>query len=47
MINCNLVTRFFSVTVTDYSYTFVIKLRNSVTYNKLLPNTVDTYNVNK
>ncbi len=30
--NCNLITHFFSVTVTDYSYFyFVIKLRNSVT----------------
>ncbi len=32
--NCNLITHFFSVTVTDYNYFyFVIKLRNSVTCN--------------
>ncbi len=32
--NCNLITHYFSVTVTDYSYFyFVIKLRNSVTCN--------------
>ncbi len=32
--NCNLITFFFSVIVTDYSYFyFVIKLRNSVTRN--------------
>ncbi len=37
--NCNLITFFFLVTVTNYNYFyFVIKLRNSVTCN-LLPNT--------
>ncbi len=36
---CNLITHFFSVTDYNYFY-FVIKLRNLVTCNKLLPNTV-------
>ncbi len=32
IINCNLITHFFLVTVTNYSYIyFVIKLRNAVT----------------
>ncbi len=32
--NCNLITHFFLVTVTDYNYFyFVIKLRNPVTCN--------------
>ncbi len=32
--NCNLITHFFSVTVTDYNHMyFVIKLRNLVTCN--------------
>ncbi len=38
--NCNLITHFFLVTVTNYDYFyFVIKLRNSITCNQLLPNT--------
>ncbi len=36
--NCNLITIFFLVTVTDYNYFyFVIKLRNSVTPQHWLP----------
>ncbi len=32
--NCNLITQFFLVTVTNYNYFyFVIKLRNSITCN--------------
>ncbi len=37
--NCNLITHSFSVTVTENSYYFVIKLRNFVTCNYLLPST--------
>ncbi len=36
--NCNLITHLFLVTVTNYNYFyFVIKLRNSVTFNYYSP----------
>ncbi len=42
--NCNLITHFFLVTVSDSSYIyFVIKLHNAITCNWLLPNTGVAY----
>ncbi len=46
--NCNLITHFFLVTVTNYNYFyFVIKLRNSVTCNYSYSPTLDITGINR